>query len=321
MHYTTLGKTGLKVSRICLGTMTFGWSADEEASHHIMDVASEYGITFFDSADIYSAWIDGNKGGESEAIIGSWLKNQPRQEYVIATKVRGRMWPGANGEGLSRAHILQAAEDSLRRLQTDYIDLYQVHFPDADTPLDETLSALDHLVQSGKVRYIGCSNFPAWLLMKALWVSDVRNLVRFASIQPHYSVFHRKEFETELAAACLDQGVGVIPYSPLAAGFATGKYQRDATQPDSTRSSGSLIQRLIASNAAWDALDLLRDIARQHDVPVAQVALAWQLSKPAVTASIIGARTVEQLNEALGAETLQLSADEISRIDAATATF
>ena len=226
MQYRRMGRTGLKVSALCLGTMTFGWSADEAASFAIMDAAVDAGINFFDTADIYSYWIAGNRGGESETIIGNWLKNRDRRQLVIATKVRGPMWEGVNGQGLSRAHIVQAVEDSLRRLQTDYIDLYQVHYPDDETPLDETLAALDDLVRSGKVRYLGASNYPAWLLMKALWTSDAHAWARFDCIQPHHSLLHRQEFERELQAACVDQGIGVIPYSPLAAGFLTGKYRR-----------------------------------------------------------------------------------------------
>ncbi len=321
MQFIRLGRTGLKVSRLCLGTMTFGWSADETESFAIMNRAFEAGINFFDTADIYSRWIAGNQGGESETIIGKWLKDKPRHELIIATKVRGRMWNGANGEGLHRQHILKAVEDSLRRLQTDYIDLYQTHFPDDTTPLEETLSTLDSLVQSGKVRYIGCSNYPAWLLMKNLWVSDVQRWARFDCLQPHYSLFHRSEFERELAAACLDQGVGVIPYSPLAAGFATGKYTRDNRQPETTRESSGLIQRLINNMQAYDALDLVREIAQTHAVPMAQIALAWQLSKPAVTAPIIGARTISQLEEVLGAVDVKLSAEQLQQLDAATAMF
>ena len=236
MHYTTLGRTGLKVSRLCLGAMTFGWSADEPTSHRILDAALDTGINFVDTADIYSSWVEGNRGGESETIIGSWLKGRARRSVIIATKARGRMWDGPNGEGLSRVHLLQAVEDSLRRLQTDYIDLYQVHWPDDQTPLEETLSALDSLVRAGKVRYIGASNYPAWLLCKTLWVSDVHHLARFDCLQPHYSLFNRAEFERELQPLCLDQGIGVIPYSPLAAGFLTGKYRRDRDSADTTLS-------------------------------------------------------------------------------------
>jgi aryl-alcohol dehydrogenase-like predicted oxidoreductase len=321
MPFVRLGRTGLKVSRLCLGTMTFGWSADEAESFAIMTRAFEAGINFFDTADIYSRWIAGNQGGESEIIIGKWLKDKPRHELIIATKVRGRMWAGANGEGLNRQHILKAVEDSLRRLQTDYLDLYQTHFPDETTPLEETLSALDSLVKAGKVRYIGCSNYPAWLLMKSLWVSDVNHMARYDCLQPHYSLFHRSEFERELAAACLDQGVGVIPYSPLAAGFATGKYTRDNRQPETTRENSGLIQRLINNVQAYDALDSVREIAATHAVPMAQIALAWQLAKPAITSPIIGARSVSQLEEALGAVDIKLSAEELARLDAATTMF
>ncbi len=321
MHYTSLGRTGLKVSRLCLGAMTFGWSADEATSHRILDAAFDAGINFIDTADIYSSWVEGNRGGESETIIGSWLKDRPRRSVVVATKARGRMWDGPNGEGLSRAHLLQAAEDSLRRLQTDYIDLYQVHWPDDQTPLEETLSALDALVRAGKVRYIGASNYPAWLLCKTLWISDVHHLARFDCLQPHYSLFNRAEFERELQPLCLDQGIGVIPYSPLAAGFLTGKYRRGQADADTTRSNSGLIQRLIHDPAAHDALDVVREIAAAHQAPVAQVALAWLLANPAVTAPIIGARTVAQLQEVIGAVDIKLSADEVDRLSQATRAY
>jgi aryl-alcohol dehydrogenase-like predicted oxidoreductase len=321
MQYTTLGRTGLRVSRLCLGTMTFGWSADQHTSLAIMDAAYAAGLTFFDTADIYSRWVDGNQGGESETMIGQWLRTKPRREIIIATKARGKMWHGPNGEGLSRHHLIQAVEDSLRRLQTDTIDLYQTHWPDDETPLEETLTALDALVQSGKVRYIGCSNHPAWLLMKTLWVSDVNNLVRYDCLQPHYSLLHRSEFERELAAVCRDQQIAVIPYSPLAAGFLTGKYTRDNQTPDSTRSGGGLIQRLLADKQAFAALDIVREIAAGHGVPVAQIALAWQLAQDVITAPIVGARTVEQLEEVLGAVDVELSEDEIERLNNATSMF
>lgn len=321
MQYVKLGRTGLKVSRLCLGTMNFGWSADEATSFAIMDAALDAGINFFDTADIYSRWIAGNKGGESETIIGKWLKTRSRREVILATKVRGRMWDGANGEGLSRTHILQAADDSLRRLQTDYIDLYQMHWYDDETPLDETLEALDTLVRSGKVRYIGVSNYPAWLLMKARWVSDVRKLARFDCLQPHYSLLHRQEFERELEAACVDQGIGVIPYSPLAAGFLTGKYTREYKSTDSARGESGLIKRLSGDEAAYVALDEVSHVADAHRVPMAQVALAWMWSRPAVTSPIIGARTVAQLQELIGAVDVKLTDEEVSKLNALTEKF
>ncbi|MBZ0292197.1 MAG: aldo/keto reductase [Anaerolineae bacterium] len=321
MQYTTLGRTGLKVSRLCLGTMTFGWSADEPTAHAIMDAAFDGGINFFDTADVYSRWVEGNPGGVSEQMIGTWLKTKPRREVIIATKVRGRMWDGPNGEGLSRSHIIQAVEDSLRRLQTDYIDLYQTHSPDRDTPLDETLAAMDTLVRDSKVRYVGASNYQAWLLMKSLWVSDVKNLVRYDSLQPHYSMLHRAEFERELAAVCRDQGIGVIPYSPLAAGFLTGKYTRDNQTPDSTRSSGGLIQRLVNNEDAYKVMDEVNSIAQSHDVPAAQVALAWQLAQDVITSPIIGARTVEQLQQVIGATEIELSSEEVESLNKASSMF
>jgi aryl-alcohol dehydrogenase-like predicted oxidoreductase len=323
MDTIRLGRTGLLVSRLCLGTMTFGWSADEATSHAIMDAAVEQGINFFDTADIYSFWIEGNKGGESETIIGTWLQNKRRREVIVATKCRIRMWPGANGEGLNRHHIIHSVEDSLRRLKTDYIDLYQAHAFDANTPIEETLYAFDHLVQSGKVLYIGASNYPAWRLTHSLWASEVNKLVRYETLQPHYSLYHRDEFERELAEVCETFGIGVIPYSPLAAGFATGKYQR-GYQPkdaDTTRGDSGLINRLAADPQAWDALDLARRIGEYHGRSQAQVALAWLIAQPSVTAPIIGARTVEQLLEVADAPSLRLTPEEITQLSQATAGF
>ncbi len=321
MKTRRLGRTGLKVSTICLGTMNFGWSADERTSFAVMDAALDAEINFFDTADIYSSWIDGNKGGESETIIGKWLKHRDRRQVIIATKARGRMWDGVNGEGLNRVHILQAVEESLRRLDTDYIDLYQAHFPDNETPLDETLAAFDSLVQSGKVRYVGASNYPAWLLMKSMWVSDVERLARYDSIQPHYSLLHRDEYERELEAVCLDQGIGVIPYSPLAAGFLTGKYTRENKSPDSTRQASGLIGKLIEDDNAYAALDVVERVAQTHDVPLAHIALAWMLARPSITSAIIGARTVDQLSELVGASELQISETEIGELNAVTHGF
>ena len=321
MQYAKMGRTGLKVSRLCLGTMLFGLSADEQTSFNIMDAAMDAGLTFFDTADIYSFWGDGHKGGESETVIGKWLRQKNRRDVIIATKVRGRMWPGENGEGLSRHHIIQAVEDSLRRLQTDYIDLYQAHWFDGDTPIEETLAAFDYLVLTGKVRYIGCSNYPVWRLMKSLWVSDVKKLVRYDCLQPHYSLFKRSEFEQELAEVCMEEGIGVIPYSPLAAGFATGKYTRENKSPDNSRAGGPRIQSLINDDAAYDALDVVREIAAERDVPVGQIALAWLLHKPAVTSPILGVRTLEHLTSMIGAVDISLSDEELTRLDEATVKF
>lgn len=319
MEYRNLGRTGLKVSTICLGTMQFGWSADAETSHAIMNRAVELGCNFIDTADIYSRWVDGNPGGVSEQIIGDWLQNSgvKREDVIIATKVRGPMGDGPNDKGLSRHHILNAVEDSLDRLQTEYIDLYQMHFYDEETPLDETLRALDDLVRSGMVRYIGVSNYPAWLLTKSLWISDVKNLARFDSLQPHYNYVHRAEFERELMPLCLDQGIGVIPYSPLGGGFLTGKYRRDTELPDSDRAEG--VKNRYMNERGFAAIDKLEEVANAHDATIAQTAVAWVLANPAVTAAIIGANTVAQLEDTMRGAEIAITPDEKEALDDVTA--
>ena len=315
MEYRRLGKTGLKVSELCLGSMQFGWTADEANSHQILNQAFEAGINFIDTADIYSSWAENNPGGVSETIIGRWIKAEaiPRDQVVIATKVRGQMGGGPNDQGLSRAHILNAVEDSLRRLDTDYIDLYQTHWYDETTPIDETLSALDDLVRQGKVRYIGASNYPAWRLMRALWTSDLNGLSRYDSLQPHYSLVHRAEFERELVDVCRTYGLGVVPYSPLAGGFLTGKYRADVPLPDSQRASGT--QKRYFNERGWAILATVEEIAQRRNNTVSQVALAWQLSTPVITAPIIGPRTLEQLADNLGAAGLRLTEAEMSALN------
>lgn len=318
MEYRRLGRTGLKVSTICLGTMQFGWSADEPAAHAVMSRAVELGCNFLDTADIYSRWVPNNPGGVSEQMIGNWLKASSvrREDLIIATKARGRMGDGPNDEGLSRKRILDAVEASLRRLQTDYIDLYQLHWPDEETPLEETLQALDDLVRAGKVRYLGCSNFPAWLLMKALWVSDKHGWARFDSLQPHYNLVHRAEFERELQPLCLDQGIGVIPYSPLAAGFLTGKYRRDAPPPASARAES--VRNRYMNEWGFTAVDKLEAVGRAHNATIAQTAVAWILANTAVSAAIVGANSVEQLADTLKGSEIKLSAEEKAALDAVT---
>ena len=313
MEYRRLGRTGLKVSALCLGTMQFGWTADEPRSVEVMDAFMAAGGNFIDTADVYSRWHPGNPGGVSEEIIGRWMHARGnRRQVVLATKVRGRMWESPNGEGLSRAHIIQACEDSLRRLQTDWIDLYQTHWYDAETPIEETLRALDDLVRAGKVRYVGCSNYPAWRLATALWQSDKRGLARYDALQPHYSLVHRAEFERELADLCREQQIGVIPYSPLAGGFLTGKYRKDQPLPDSARVGG--VRRYLTERN-WTLLDAMDGIARAHGKTMSQVALAWQLLQPVITSPIIGANSVEQLNDSLGAVGFQLTGDEVKQLN------
>lgn len=315
MQYTRLGNTGLKVARLCLGTMQFGWTADEEAGFGVMDAYAAEGGNFIDTADVYSVWAKDNPGGVSEQIIGRWMKARGnRHLMVVATKFNGRLWDGPNGDGLSRGHVMKAVEDSLRRLQTDYIDLYQTHWPHYDTPQEETLRALDDLVKTGKVRYIGCSNEPAWRLCKALWISDKHNLNHFISLQPHYSLVNRDEFERELEALCLDQGIGVIPYSPLEGGFLTGKYRRDTT-PTSARAEGL---KRFGTERNYALIDLLEERGKAHHASVAQMSLAWMLQHKAITAPIIGANSVEQLQDTLGCLTIQLTSEDVEAIDTAS---
>ncbi len=316
MEYRRLGRTGLKVSELCLGTMTFGWTSDETNAYQVFDAAFEAGINFFDTADVYSRWAPGNPGGVAETYIGNWMQDKPRAELVVATKVRGRMWNGPNGEGLSRGHILTAVEASLRRLGTDYIDLYQLHSPDPETPLEETLRALDDLVRAGKVRYLGLSNFPAWLTEKALGLCENHNWSRFVSVQPHYNLVWRAEFERELADVCRVEGLGVIPYSPLQAGFLTGKYRKDGPSPEGARGAGNdRLQRFIDDERNMALLNALEKIGQARGKTISQVALAWLLSQPIITSPIIGANNVTQLNESLGAVGFRLSAEEMKTLD------
>ncbi|MCB9137172.1 MAG: aldo/keto reductase [Caldilineaceae bacterium] len=318
MDYRKLGRTGLKVSPLCLGTMQWGWTADTDTAFELMDEFTAAGGNFIDTADVYSRWADGNEGGVSELIIGRWLRARGnRHEVVLATKVRGEMWAGPNGEGLSRGHIIQACEDSLRRLQTDYIDLYQAHWYDADTPIEETMDALDTLVRQGKVRYVGCSNYPAWRLMEALWASDKRGLVRYDTLQPHYNLVHRAEFEDELAQLCAAFEIGVIPYSPLAGGFLTGKYRADSA-PDGARAAG--VKKRYFNERGWRTLAALEAVADEAGAPPSAIALAWLLTRPGMTAPIIGANSFEQLADSLVALDINLSKEQIARLDEASAT-
>jgi 1-deoxyxylulose-5-phosphate synthase len=317
MDYRKLGRTGLKVSPLCMGTMQFGWSVNEEDTYRILSAAFEAGINFFDTADIYSRWVDGNPGGVSETFIGNWMVQNaiPRDQIVLATKVRGQMGKGPNDQGLSRAHIIHAVDASLCRLQTDYIDLYQAHWTDDDTPIEETLRAFDDLMKQGKIRYVGASNYAAWELMQALWTSDKYNLARYDSLQPHYNLIHRDEFERELHAVCKAYEIAVIPYSPLAGGFLTGKYRRNEPLPESKRAEGRKRSMTDKNLALIDEMDV---IALRHNATLSQVALAWMLADPVITSPIIGATSIEQLNENLGVLQVKLGEDEITLLNKMT---
>jgi aryl-alcohol dehydrogenase-like predicted oxidoreductase len=310
-----LGRTGARVSRLCLGTMQFGWTADRENSFAVLDAFREAGGNFIDTANIYSRWADGNEGGVAEQIVGDWMRDRGcRAEMVIATKVRGRMWPGPNGDGLSRMHIQRAVEGSLRRMGIEHIDLYQSHWVDVQTPIEETMAAFDSLVRQGTVTYAGCSNIPAWRLARALWASDRLGLERYETLQPKYSLVHRSEFEAELEPLCREQGLGVLPYSPLAAGFLTGKYRRNAPLPDSRRAEG--VRERSMTDANFATLERIDVVANGRGATPAQVALAWLLTKPTVTAPIIGANSVAQLTELLPSVSLGLSSEEAALLEA-----
>lgn len=322
MQYRTLGRTDLRVSELCLGTMTFRWTCSESDAYEIMDAAFAAGINFFDTADVYSRWAPGNPGGVAEEIIGKWLRARaiPRDQIILATKVRGRMWDGADGEGLSRVHILRAVEDSLRRLQTDYIDLYQSHSPDENTPHQETLRAFDDLIAQGKVRFIGCSNFNAAQLREALDASARANLARYDTLQPHYNLIWRGEFENELEALCAQENLGVIPYSPLQGGFLTGKYKRGAPLPANARGANNeRVQKWMQDERALILLDTLEQVSRARGESMTVTALAWMLTKPLISSAIIGANNVAQLNESLAAVGKTLHADEKQILDTVSA--
>ncbi|MBI4300794.1 MAG: aldo/keto reductase [Chloroflexi bacterium] len=310
MEYRNLGRTGLKVSQLCLGCMTFGWGANDETSMAIMQRAVDGGINFFDTADVYG-------GGHSEEVVGQFLKGR-RQQIVLATKVRGRKGEGPNDEGLSRLHIIQGVEASLRRLNTDYIDLYQVHAPDPSTPLEETMSALNDLVRQGKVRYLGCSNFAAWQICKANWIADVRNFEPFVCVQPRYSLLDRG-IEHELIPFCIQEGVGNIPYSPLAGGMLTGKYRRGESPAEGTRAARSaLMQDRMLTERNFRAVERLAAKARQMDVTLAQLALAWVCRQKGVSSPIVGASSVAQLEETLPAVDVTLGDGDLKELDELT---
>jgi aryl-alcohol dehydrogenase-like predicted oxidoreductase len=322
LKYRNLGSTGLKVSEICLGTMTFGpsgWNmptTDEETSFKIMDRFAEYGGNFLDTADIYGPF-------HSEQIVGNWLKTKKREDFVIATKFRNQVGPGPNDTGASRKHIMAAVEESLKRLQTDYIDLYQIHAWDASTPLKETLTTLNDLVRSGKVRYIGASNYNGWQLQKALDLSQHIGLEPYISLQQQYSLLERNS-EHEAFEVCKQEGVGILPWSPLKGGLLSGKFtrQRDVTADPNSRVAWAEKVGWSATNFSrwnsdftWNVIDKIEEIGKQVNKTVAQVSLRWLLHKPAVSSVIIGAKTVQQLEENIEAGLFTLTDAQVAALD------
>jgi aryl-alcohol dehydrogenase-like predicted oxidoreductase len=314
MKYRLLGRTGLLVSELCLGTMTFGgkgfWEVigtqGQELVNDIVGRSLDAGINFIDTANVYSF-------GESETLLGKALEGRARDSFVLATKVRGRMNADVNAIGLSRYHIMNSVEDSLKRLNTDYIDLYQIHGFDSVTPLDETLRALDDLVRQGKVRYIGASNLAAWQLMKALGISERLNLARFESLQAYYTIAGR-DLEREVVPLVQDQQVGVMVWSPLAGGLLSGKFNRDGSSPDGSRRA-SFDFPPVNKDRAFDTVDVMREIAGELGATVPQIALAWLLHQPAVTTVIIGAKSLDQLDDNLKAVEVCLDEGQLARLN------
>src|SRR5262245_31942139 len=313
MKTRRLGNTGLKVSEICLGTMTFGHQCDEPTSFAILDRAAERGVIFLDTADAYPVPPTPETAGRTEEIVGKWLAGK-RDRFVLATKCRIRVGHGVNDEGLSRRHVMKAVEDSLRRLRTDRIDLYQAHSPDPDTPIEESLRAFDDLVRQGKVLYVGCSNYAAWQVALAVGVSERLGLARFDCVQPRYNLLHR-EIESELLPLCRDQGIGVIAYNPLAGGFLSGKYQSLEKVAEGTRFSlgktGELYRERYWNQAQLEAVGQLKRHFDAKRVSLVSVAVAWMLAQPGITSAIIGASRAEQLNESLAATEVKLDDQDL----------
>jgi 1-deoxyxylulose-5-phosphate synthase len=314
MKIRRMGRTGLKVSEVCLGTMTFGRQTDESTAFAIMDLAAEEGINFIDTADIYPVPPALELVGRTEQIVGAWLKGK-RSRFVLATKCGNRTGVLPNDTGLSRKHIMEAIEASLRRLQTDFVDIYYVHQPDLDTPVEETLRTLEDLVRSGKTRYIGCSNYTAWQIAKSLWTSDKLMVTRFDVVQPRYNLLFR-EIENEVFPVCWDEGLGVVVFNPLAGGFLTGKYQQGQEPNDNTRfglfrEADSLYRERYWKDHHFRAVEELKQFFEPRNRRLVHVALSWVLGQKEVTSIILGASRVEQLKESLGGLSLQLDEEEL----------
>ena len=315
MEKRQLGNSGLEVAPLAFGGNVFGWTADETTSFALLDAFVDAGFNLIDTADMYSTWVQGHSGGESETIIGKWLKHSGKREQVlIATKVGKEMGP--NLKGLSKTYILQAVEASLRRLQTDYIDLYQSHDDDPETPFEETLEAYDQLIKQGKVRAIGASNFSAQRLAESLKVSEQTGYPRYESLQPLFNLYDRVDYEKELEPLCREKGLGVISYFSLASGFLTGKYRSKADLSKSARSK--FVEKYI-NERGFRIVEALKRVAQQHGLTSAQVSLAWLISQPTITAPIASATNLDQLNELMQAARIELSPAVIDQLNQASA--
>jgi aryl-alcohol dehydrogenase (NADP+) len=323
MRHVRLGRTGLSVSRICLGTMTFGLQCDEATSRAILDRAAAGGVTFLDTADVYPLGGGFETVGRTEEIVGRWLEGR-RHDFVLATKCVGAMSDRRWDRGASRKHILDAIDGSLRRLRTDYVDLYQLHRPDPETPIDETLGALDDVVRAGKARYVGCSNFAAYQVARALGRSEVLGTARFDSVQPRYNLLFR-QIERELLPLCREEGLGVIPYNPLAGGLLSGKHRRDTGPTAGTRftlgTAAGRYQDRYWHAREFDTVEALRPLAAEACMPLARLAVAWMLAEPAIAAPIVGASRPEQLDDVLPAAEKPIDALLKSRLDEITREY
>jgi aryl-alcohol dehydrogenase-like predicted oxidoreductase len=317
MANRTFGKTALFVSPLCLGGNVFGWTADEHRSFAVLDAYMEGGGNFIDTADTYSTWLPGHAGGESESILGRWMSARKNRDHVIlATKVGSRMGTAPDMYGLSRRYILEEVEASLRRLQTEYIDLYLAHRDDTQTPFEETLAAFDVLVRQGKVRYIGASNYSAARLREALHISNQHGYARYACLQPPYSLMNRVAYEGELQTVCLEEGLGVMTYSSLASGFLSGKYRQGKALPSSPRAKG--IEERYMHEQGFRVLETLDRVATTHSATGSQVALAWSMAQPGITSAIASATSVEQVHELLGAVEVSLHEDDVQALNRAS---
>jgi aryl-alcohol dehydrogenase-like predicted oxidoreductase len=322
MEHVRLGRTGLQVSQLCLGTMTFGLQSDESTAFDILDRAAEGGIDFLDTADAYPLGGELDTKGRTEEILGRWLKGK-RDRFIVATKCFGQTGPAPFDGGNSRKHIMSAVDASLRRLQTDYIDLYQLHNYDPLTPIDESLSALDDLVHAGKVRYIGCSNFLTYRLVRAIGRSETLGLARFDSVQPRYNLLFR-QIEREMLPFCAEEGVGVIPYNPIAGGLLSGKHRRGAPTEGSRFTLGNAAQNYqdrYWHDREFDTVEQLQKVADAAGLPLVTLSVAWVLAQSAVTAPIIGASRPDQLDASLAAADVTLDADLLSTLDELTRDY
>ena len=323
MQHVSFGKTGLQVSRLCLGTMTFGLQCDEATSFGILDAAAEAGITFIDTADVYPLGSTHELAGRTEEIVGKWLRGK-REAFIVATKCSGKVGPAAWQQGTSRKHVLSALDASLRRLGTDYVDLYQVHHFDPLTPTDETLEAFDAIARSGKARYIGCSNYQAWRVARALGRSEALHLAKFVSVQPRYNLLFR-QFERDLLPLCAEEGIAVIPYNPLAGGLLTGKHTRSAAPTDGTRftigTAGKMYSERYWHDREFATVDAIAKLAKEGAMELTTLAVAWVLANPAITSAIIGASKAEQLKASIAAAELKLDASLKEKLDTLTHEF